>query len=140
MDKRHGRRAASRLAIKSAIERLKNGLGTHPRHVAVMVRLTKQAVAKEAGVSPATLYRFPELVKLIGEVTKGELPKASASEQRRLKLVQRIDELERENAALIAENLRLSRELAGAGVNPDAPNVSTIVGRIARKESHNRRG
>jgi hypothetical protein len=106
----------------------------------VMVRLTKQAVAKEAGVSPATLYRFPELVKLIGEVTKGELPKASASEQRRLKLVQRIDELERENAALIAENLRLSRELAGAGVNPDAPNVSTIVGRIARKESHNRRG
>jgi len=113
MDKRHQRRDRSRQRIEAAIDRLQQGTATHPRHIGIRVRLTRQAVAREAGVSSATLYRFPLLVQrvtnLLGSTKTQALPPA---EQRRRQFLARIEELERQNNALLAENLRLVRELA----------------------------
>ncbi|HTV74406.1 MAG TPA: hypothetical protein VME66_11990 [Candidatus Acidoferrales bacterium] len=113
MDKRHKRRSHTGSKIEAAIERLRNGQATHPLHIGIQVRVTKQAVAREARVSSATLYRFPELVKVIdATLMSHQIQRVSQSEQRRRNLLARIVELERQNNQLLAENLRLTRELA----------------------------
>ena len=117
MDKRHKRRSHTGSKIEAAIERLRNGQATHPLHIGIQVRVTKQAVAREARVSSATLYRFPELVKVIdATLMSHQIQRVPQSEQRHRNLLARIVELERQNNQLIAENLRLTRELA-AGTN-----------------------
>jgi hypothetical protein len=77
------------------------------------VRITPQAVAREARVSSATLYRFPDLVKMINEIAGSRrtqtLPPA---QQRRLIFIQRVAQLEARVEALLSENLRLTRILA----------------------------
>src|SRR5690348_8066522 len=115
MDKRNKRRAASRNKVEAAIQRLQSGSAHHPLHIGIKVRITKQAVAREAGVSSATLYRFPDLVQSIDYLFKNkQVQLMPQSEQRRRTLLARIHELERQNNQLLAENLRLQRELAAA--------------------------
>lgn len=114
MDMRNARREKSRRAIEEAIERLTKGLGTHPRHVGLRnVRLSNSAVAREAGVGEATLYRFPDLCYRIAALRKERGPSAvRSSEQRRASLLSQIEELKRQVRAAISENARLARELA----------------------------
>jgi hypothetical protein len=113
VDQRHKRREKSRQAIEKAPERLEQGSATHPRHVGISVRLTRQAVAREARISSATLYRFPDLLALIAEtIGARHEQRLRPSEQRRARIVSQVEELERRVAALLAENLRLTRALA----------------------------
>lgn len=113
MDKRHRRKQKSRESILAAIDRLLDGTATHPRHVGIAVRITKEAVAREARRSPATLYRFPDLVERIGQIVLTQDQRvARPSEQRRKALLEKIAELERRNELLLAENLHLTRTLA----------------------------
>jgi uncharacterized protein YwbE len=113
MDGRHKRRERSAALIRAAVERLLVGQGTHPMHVGIKVRLTKQAVAREARISSATLYRFPQLLRELESTTGGIVrQKLPAAEQRRRVLIQKIKALENDNQALIDENARLTRELA----------------------------
>lgn len=113
MDLRRRRREKSRVAIAAALERLQRGLGTHPRHAGLRVRITKQAVAREARISPATLYRFPDLVEQIGNAMGQRSEQvARPAEQRRAQFIKRIEELENQVALLLGENLRLSRLLS----------------------------
>lgn len=112
MDRRALRRQRSERAITDAIARLVNGNARYPGHVGIQVRLTKQAVAREAGVSSATLYRFPELVAKIDKISEKQVgQRQSASAQRLARLLEAIEEYKRREAALIAENLRLTRLL-----------------------------
>lgn len=79
-----------------------------------MVRITKEAVAREARLSPATLYRLPDVVEAIAKMA-GTQPKSHASNssaQRRKALLDRIADLERRNDQLLSENLRLTRLLS----------------------------
>lgn len=113
MDMRHKRKDKTRDAIRAAIERLKTGQGRHARHIGIRVRLTKEAVAREAGRSSATLYRFPELLAEIDAAAgTATIQRRSASEQHRQKLLERITDLERQNGLLLGENVRLTRLLA----------------------------
>ena len=113
MDRRSERRQSSRKAILAAIERLKNGIATHPRHIGITVRITNEAVAREARRSSATLYRFPDLVEAIRDFrTTREQRGLPPAEQRRKSLLGRIEQLEARNALLLAENLHLTRALA----------------------------
>jgi hypothetical protein len=113
MDKRHKRKQKSREVIVAAIERLIDGSATHPRHIGIAVRITKEAVAREARRSPATLYRFPDLVDRISAIASTrEQRVVRPSEQRRKALLDKIAELERRNELLLAENLHLIRALA----------------------------
>ena len=113
MDKRHKRKEKSRDAILAAIDRLRCGKATHTRHIGISVRITKEAVAREARRSPATLYRFPDLVARInGIISVREQSVVRPSEQRRKALLETIAELERRNELLLAENLHLTRALA----------------------------
>jgi hypothetical protein len=100
MDMRHKRKDKTRAAIRAAIERLKTGQGRHARHIGIRVRLTKEAVAREAGRSSATLYRFPELLAEI-EAAAGTstTQRRTASEQHRQKLLDAIADLELQNVA-----------------------------------------
>jgi len=95
-----------------ALARLQAGTGTHPRHVGIVVRITKQSVAREARVSPATLYRFPDLVHEVSDacIKRQQRPRRAA--QVRAGLVNRITELEAKMSLAQAENLRLTRLLA----------------------------
>lgn len=107
------RRDRSQKAIESAIDRLQNGTGSHARHVGIKVRITKQAVAREARVSSATLYRFPDLVERISSIVEMlHEQKIPPAEQRRKKALDEIAELKRQIAALLGENIRLTRLLA----------------------------
>jgi hypothetical protein len=112
MDRRRQRSEKTREAISAALERLKVGHGTHARHAGLRVRITKQSVAREANVSSATLYRFPDMLRLI-EATVGQSQdqRRKGSEQRRLTMLNRIAELELQNSLLLSENLRLMRLL-----------------------------
>lgn len=112
MDNRHKRKEKSRKALVEALERLQRGDGTHTRHRGIRVRITKQAVAREARVSSATLYRFPDVVKQIG-VAAGVISPAKprSSEQLRAKLVDEVADLRRREQLLLAENVRLTRLL-----------------------------
>jgi len=113
MDKRHKRKQKSRESILAAIDRLLDGTATHPRHVGITVRITKEAVAREARRSPATLYRFPDLVDAVNQIVSTRAQRvARPSEQRRKVLLEKIAELERRNELLLAENLHLTRTLA----------------------------
>lgn len=111
MDGRSARRDASRKAILGAIERLKNGTATHARHAGLRVRITKEAVAREARLSPATLYRFPDLVEVVGNLKSPTQQSMRPSEAYRKKLLAQITELERQNIMLLSENLNLTRAL-----------------------------
>jgi hypothetical protein len=83
------------------------------RYAGLRVRITKQSVAREARVSSATLYRFPDLVERIGDIVGDhQEQRLRPSEERRAKLVKQVEELERRVAALLTENLRLMRLLA----------------------------
>jgi hypothetical protein len=112
MDRRHDRRERSRAAIEAAIERLRAGKANHPRHVGRVVRLTKQAVAREARISSATLYRCPDLIARISEAGTGIGQRASREELRRNADRATIAELERRVNALMAEQSRLQELLA----------------------------
>lgn len=113
MDKRSRRKQKSREAIEAAIDRLLNASATHPRHAGIRVRITKEAVAREARRSPATLYRFPDLVERISGIASVRDQRiAPPSEQRRKAIVDENSELKRQNALLLAENLHLTRALA----------------------------
>jgi len=120
-DGRHVRRERSRKAIEAALQRLHQGKGTHPLHAGIRVRMTKQAVAREARVSPATLYRFPDLVQRIDESIGRIQQEIRPSEQRRRETAATIAELERRVSALLAENLRLTRLLGPRASQPGAP-------------------
>jgi len=134
MDKRHKRREKSKNQILAAIQRLHSGTATHPLHIGIQVRPTKQAVAREAGVSSATLYRFPDLIKSIDNLFDAPRPQAMPrAEQHRRSLLARIAELERQNNLLLAENLRLTREFA-AQASPTATSITNSLDqRRARK-------
>jgi len=115
VDGRHKRRDRTSAAITRALERLQCGQGTHPKHAGIRVRLTKQAVAREAHVSPATLYRYPELIAMVSDAIgpqTEQFQRSRPSEQRRKRLVDKVAMLEHERALLLAENFRLTRELA----------------------------
>jgi hypothetical protein len=113
MDRRHKRTERTRGAIVAAIERLQKGDGTHARHVGLRIRITKQAIAREAGISSATLCRYPDLVARIGAVAGDAVKqRLKPSEQRRARMVDDIAQRDREIAALLSENFRLTRELA----------------------------
>jgi hypothetical protein len=114
MDLWHKRKDKTRDAIRAAIERLKTGQGRHPRHIGIRVRLTKEAMAREAGRSSATLYRFPELLAEIDAAagTSTIIQRRTASQQHRQKLLDTIAGLEQQNALLLGENLRLMRLLS----------------------------
>jgi len=111
MDRRHKRKEKTREKILAALERLQRGEGTHPRHIGIAVRLTKQAVAREAGVAPATLYNFPDLVAKTAEVMELVTRPKPAAMQRRNRFVEEITRLTKERDQLLAENLRLMRLL-----------------------------
>jgi hypothetical protein len=113
MDMRLKRKDKTWEAIRAEIARLASGQGRHPRHVGIRVRITKEAVAREAGRSSATLYRFPDMLAEIDAAAGPEqMQRPSASEQHRRKLLATIEDLERRNRQLVGENVRLSRLLA----------------------------
>jgi hypothetical protein len=113
MDMRLKRKDKIREAIRAAIARLASGQGRHPRHVGIRVRITKEAVAREAGRSSATLYRFPDMLAEIDAAAGPEqMQRPTASEQHRRKLLETIADLERRNGQLVGENVRLARLLA----------------------------
>lgn len=113
MDGRRNRTEATRFAIVSALERLKAGNGNHPRHAGLNVRITRQAVAREAQVSSATLYRFPDLVALIRDANKDSTEqRLRPAEQRRTLLLAEISERDRRIEQLLCQNYRLMTELA----------------------------
>jgi hypothetical protein len=113
MDGRNKRKERSAAAFRHALERLRTGSGTHPLHVGIKVRITKQAVAREARISSATLYRLPDVCAEI-DAAQGSSPVRTLrpAEQRRRMLHETIRSLEERNAALLSENLRLTRALA----------------------------
>jgi hypothetical protein len=116
MDGRHKRRDKTGATILRALDRLQKGEGTHPRHAGISVRLTRQAVVREARISSATLYRYPEILVQLTEAIEAETDKqqqrAKPSEQRRKQFVETIAKLEGDRSMLLAENFRLTRELA----------------------------
>lgn len=112
-DERRQRSARTRAGILEAIERLRKNSGTHPRHAGIRVRLTKQAIAREARISSATLYRHADVLEQAGVGGRDVKDnRVRATEQRRIKLLDDIAERDSQIAALLAENLRLTRELA----------------------------
>lgn len=113
-DRRHKRRERSRAELMAALERLKTGNGTHPKHVGIKVRITNEAVAREARKSPATLYRLPDVVDAIDAIgaQPAHMQRIPAAEQRRRALVDEVESLKQQNALLVAENFRLMRLLA----------------------------
>jgi transposase-like protein len=127
--------------IVSALARLKDGTGTHSRHVGIRVRITKQAVAREARVSSATLYRFPDLIKEVEAASEAVDQKLRPAEARRAAAADRIEELERQVAKLLSENLRLSRALLKFDPTLGRPEpVELDAQRAARKASgHSRK-
>lgn len=134
MDRRRKRREKSREMIIAALERLKTGNGTHPKHIGIAVRITKQSVAREARVSSATLYRSPDLVALIGDsVAASQSIRVRPSEQRRARLLRIIEELERKANALLSENLRLMRLVPKADVTHGPEDPISLEARRARR-------
>jgi hypothetical protein len=132
MDGRRERTNRTRAAILNAIERLKNGSGTHPLHLGVRVRITKQAVAREARVSSANLYRYPDLVMMIGKATGQVEPRVSNSAQRRTKLLAELADRERTIEKLICENYRLMNELEKYGCSAGKKDAVDIASRRRR--------
>jgi hypothetical protein len=114
IDRRHRRREKSRADLLAALQRLKNGEGTHAKHIGIRVRITKEAVAREARRSPATLYRLPDVIEAINAESHSNPQKQQVppSEARRRALVDEIEDLKRKNALLVSENFRLMRLLA----------------------------
>jgi hypothetical protein len=113
LDGRNKRRERTAAKCRLALARLRDGLGTHPRHIGIKVRITKEAVAREARIAPSTLYRLPEVCAEIAASEKvSTLQAASPAEQRRRAFLDTIRSLEEKNAALLAESLRLTRALA----------------------------
>jgi hypothetical protein len=132
MDRRHLRREESRRAIAEAIDRLKSGNATHPRHVGIRVRITKEAVAREARVSVATLYRSADLISEINSFATELIgQKIRPAEERRKKLLAEIDDLKTCLEALLAENYRLMELLAA--YDPTLGEVSPIRLDVERK-------
>ncbi len=111
-DARRMRRERTSQQIEAAIERLRSNSCVHPKHIGLRVRVTKSSVAREAGVSIANLYRFPELCKQI-DVLATAAPAVGnrSSEQRRAALVDALAEANRRIEALMTENTRLTLEL-----------------------------
>jgi hypothetical protein len=110
-DGRNLRKAQTRTKISQAISRLSNGTAVHPLHIGVRVRVTKEAVAREAGVSNATIYRFPDLCTSIAALSATKNQRIRPSEQRRKALHDRIADLERMLNGALSETVRLTREL-----------------------------
>lgn len=76
------------------------------------VRVTKAAVAREARINIATLYRFPELCKEIDRAADSTpLHRQQRSSQIRNKLVREIAQLKSDLTKALQENLRLTRAL-----------------------------
>ncbi len=137
IDGRHRRSERSRVAIRAAIERLRSGTATHARHIGIRVAITKQAVAREAGVSSSTLYRFPELVGEI-ESCRADVSvslRVRSSEQRRKKLVDELEERDRRIDLLLSENLRLMRALEQHDIDLNDSPVVLSVKRAERDRS-----
>ncbi len=111
MDGRNSRRDTSRQRAFDAIERLAGGSGSYASNAGPRVGLSRKAVAKEAGISLATLYRLPEVCAAIDRAKPGTTKRASATERLRTRSINRLRELERQRVALVTENLRLAREL-----------------------------
>ena len=113
MDGKDGRRrrsAATAQSIRTAVSRLVAGKGTHPLHLGIKVRITKVAIAREARVGYATLFRYPSLLE---GLTLDEVPqRISVSEAQRKRLVDELTELKRQHEKLFQENTRLTHELA----------------------------
>lgn len=120
MDGRVQRKEKSRAKILRAFNRLIEARGSHALHVGLRVRVTKQAVAREAGVSSATLYRFPDLVALISSHANGDVQQRQRPALQRRKLLSMIEERDRQIEALLTENHRLMRRLASAGIDPQS--------------------
>lgn len=110
MDGRNKRKVTTETALRSAVERLKRNEGHHPRHVGLRVKLTNRAVALEAGVGVSTVYRFPAICDEIKRASGSKAPRPSQAEQRRRKMQDEISELKMQIEALLAENVRLTRE------------------------------
>src|ERR1700681_3617550 len=111
-DRRNWRKKQTRAKILQAISRLSNGVAVHPLHIGVRVRISKEAVAREAGVSSATIYRFPDLCTSISALSSTTDQRIRPSEQRRKALQDRIADLERMLNGALSETVRLTRELA----------------------------
>jgi hypothetical protein len=111
-DGRNLRKTQTRTKIAQAISRLSHGTAVHPLHIGVRVRVTKEAVAREAGVSNATIYRFPDLCTTISALSGTANQRIRPSEQRRKALHGRIADLERMLNGALSETVRLARELA----------------------------
>jgi hypothetical protein len=112
VDGRHLRKKKTEGALRAAIARLRINEGMHPLHLGVRVGLTRRAVAREAGVAIATVYRFANVCKEIDKVKAGgKSVGPTPAEQRREKLHAELVELRRQVGALVSENTRLTREL-----------------------------
>jgi hypothetical protein len=113
-DGRHKRKAGSQQKLLAALARLQLGKGTHPNHIGVKVRITKEAIAREARLNAATLYRLPDVLNAINAALEAnpQPQRIPPAEARRRALIGEIAELERRNALLIAKNERLMDLLA----------------------------
>jgi len=128
IDGRRGRRARTEKALQEAIKRLSENEGNHPLHIGLRVLLTREAVAREARVGVATVYRFKGVCEAIDAAkSRGSQTEKSASEQRRSKNRAEINELHRRVDALLCENVRLTRE------------VESLRARVATDELASRR-
>ncbi len=134
-DGRNQRKSATRAKITQAISRLSKGTAVHPLHIGVRLRITKEAVAREAGVSNATIYRFPDLCQSISSLSRSKEQRVRPSEQRRKALHARITELERMLNSALSETVRLTRELAK--YDPTLGNKSPISIEERRQERKN---
>jgi hypothetical protein len=111
-DGRLRRSVESHVALLGALERLKRR-SSNPKEDCNSIDFSKAAIAKDAGVSVATLYRHEDIVEQINAMKVNREPRTvSRGTLRQEKLEGAILELERREAALIQENLRLQRELA----------------------------
>lgn len=107
---RRDRVASERRAI-SAIERLQSGNARYPRYRGRAVRITVTSVAREAGLSRATVHRLQAVHEQIRDLRGVPLAKQPQSSKKRA-ASDRIAELEADVQRLVEENTKLSMLLA----------------------------
>jgi|ERR1700729_1668610 len=111
-DGRHRRKRRTENAIRGALDRLLRGRGTHPKHSGLKLRITKAAVAREARINIATLYRFPDLCAEIDVAIPIAAPSRNPqAEKIRNRLLNEVTSLKDQLRKVLQENLRLARAL-----------------------------
>jgi hypothetical protein len=126
-DGRSLRKRATAVAISGAIDRAKS----KAKNVG-SPKLTLRAVAADANVAVATLYRFPDLLQEAKSLiaTAGDR-KPGPTEKRRRALLKENRELKRQVQALLSENLMLIRK-ANDG-KPSPPKVPIDIASRRRR-------